>query len=177
MSTKIFIYIHLQKENISGSKVFIVQRSKANIGKKMCIIYYCSRFVLGNISFLCDEVAMSSLCIVLNLELNYHDRRLFSFCQITGGAGFVGSHLVDKLMLQGHEVTVADNFFTGRKRNIEHWLGHENFEMLNHDIVNPLYIEGETHAEVATEYSSCCVIEPVVVTCPRHRYVFCRRNL
>ena len=46
---------------------------------------------------------------------------------VTGGAGFVGSHLVDKLMLAGHEVIVVDNFFTGRKRNIEHWLGHENF--------------------------------------------------
>jgi UDP-glucuronate decarboxylase len=45
-------------------------------------------------------------------------------------------------MLQGHEVIVADNFFTGRKRNIEHWIGHENFELINHDIVNPLYIEG-----------------------------------
>jgi len=54
----------------------------------------------------------------------------------------VGSHLVDKLMLQGHEVIVVDNFFTGRKRNIEHWIGHENFELLNHDVVNPLYIEG-----------------------------------
>ena len=55
---------------------------------------------------------------------------------------FVGSHLVDRLMLQGHEVIVADNFFTGRKRNIEHWIGHENFELINHDIVNSLYIEG-----------------------------------
>jgi len=45
-------------------------------------------------------------------------------------------------MLQGHEITVADNFFTGRKRNVEHWLGHENFELLNHDVVNPLFIEG-----------------------------------
>ncbi|XP_059479536.1 UDP-glucuronic acid decarboxylase 1 [Neocloeon triangulifer] len=60
---------------------------------------------------------------------------------ITGGAGFVGSHLVDKLMLAGHEVTVVDNFFTGRKRNVEHWLGHENFELIHHDIVRPLYIE------------------------------------
>merc|ERR1719516_407306 len=60
---------------------------------------------------------------------------------VTGGAGFVGSHLVDKLMMDGHQVFVADNYFTGSKRNIEHWLGHENFEMLHHDIVNPLFIE------------------------------------
>ena len=46
---------------------------------------------------------------------------------VTGGAGFVGSHLVDKLMMEGHEVIVLDNFFTGQKRNIEHWLQHPNF--------------------------------------------------
>ncbi|XP_049690226.1 UDP-glucuronic acid decarboxylase 1 isoform X1 [Accipiter gentilis] len=61
--------------------------------------------------------------------------------KITGGAGFVGSHLTDKLMMDGHEVTVVDNFFTGRKRNVEHWIGHENFELINHDVVEPLYIE------------------------------------
>jgi len=60
---------------------------------------------------------------------------------ITGGAGFVGSHLVDKLMLDGHEVIVVDNYFTGRRRNVEQWLGHENFELLHHDIVAPLYLE------------------------------------
>ncbi|GLG99846.1 LOW QUALITY PROTEIN: UDP-glucose 4-epimerase [Gryllus bimaculatus] len=60
---------------------------------------------------------------------------------VTGGAGFVGSHLVDQLMLAGHEVIVVDNFFTGRKRNVEHWIGHENFELIHHDIVNPLFIE------------------------------------
>lgn len=65
----------------------------------------------------------------------------FILQKITGGAGFVGSHLVDKLMLAGHEVIVVDNFFTGRKRNVEHWLGHENFELIHHDIVRPLYIE------------------------------------
>jgi len=70
--------------------------------------------------------------------LSYKDRKRIL---ITGGAGFVGSHLVDQLMLEGHEVSVADNFFTGRKRNVEQWIGHENFELLNHDIVNPLYIE------------------------------------
>lgn len=44
-------------------------------------------------------------------------------------------------MMQGHEVIVIDNFFTGRKRNVEQWLGHENFELIHHDIVNPLFIE------------------------------------
>lgn len=60
---------------------------------------------------------------------------------VTGGAGFVGSHLVDSLMIDGHEVIVVDNFFTGRRRNIEHWIGHENFELIHHDVVEPLYIE------------------------------------
>ncbi|XP_063428839.1 UDP-glucuronic acid decarboxylase 1-like isoform X2 [Mytilus trossulus] len=70
--------------------------------------------------------------------LNVKDRKRIL---ITGGAGFVGSHLVDRLMMEGHEVTVVDNFFTGRKRNVEHWIGHENFELLNHDVINPLFIE------------------------------------
>lgn len=68
----------------------------------------------------------------------YKDRKRIL---ITGGAGFVGSHLVDKLMMEGHEITVVDNFFTGSKKNIEHWIGHDNFDVIRHDIVNPLYIE------------------------------------
>jgi len=60
---------------------------------------------------------------------------------VTGGAGFVGSHLVDRLMLLGHEVTVLDNFFTGSKTTISHWIGHPNFEMVRHDVVEPFMIE------------------------------------
>ncbi|KAA1466049.1 UDP-xylose synthase [Dentipellis sp. KUC8613] len=60
---------------------------------------------------------------------------------VTGGAGFVGSHLVDRLMLLGHEVTVLDNFFTGSKTSVSHWVGHPNFEMVRHDVVEPFMIE------------------------------------
>ena len=54
---------------------------------------------------------------------------------VTGGAGFVGSHLVDRLMLMGHYVIVMDNLFTGARENIEHWMGHPNFEFARHDVV------------------------------------------
>ena len=55
---------------------------------------------------------------------------------ITGGAGFVGSHLVDRLMIDGHDVTVLDNFFTGQRKNIAHWLGHPNFRLFEQDVVS-----------------------------------------
>ncbi len=62
---------------------------------------------------------------------------------VTGGAGFIGSHLVDTLMKAGHEVTVLDNLFTGRKRNItQHW-GNPRFEFLRHDVVEPVLLEAE----------------------------------
>jgi UDP-glucuronate decarboxylase len=60
---------------------------------------------------------------------------------VTGGAGFVGSHLVDKLMMQGHEVTVLDNFFTGQKKNVEHWFQHPNFSLVTHDVTEPIMLE------------------------------------
>eukprot|EP00659_Diplonema_papillatum_P011810 gene11810-18227_t len=55
---------------------------------------------------------------------------------ITGGAGFVGSNLADVLMKEGHRVTVLDNFFTGRLENIIHWVGHPNFNFIEHDVVD-----------------------------------------
>jgi UDP-glucuronate decarboxylase len=60
---------------------------------------------------------------------------------VTGGAGFVGSHLVDKLMMEGHEVIVLDNFFTGQKKNVAHWLHHPNFSLITHDVTEPITLE------------------------------------
>ncbi|RKO99514.1 hypothetical protein CXG81DRAFT_30177 [Caulochytrium protostelioides] len=60
---------------------------------------------------------------------------------VTGGAGFVGSHLVDRLMLMGHEVIALDNFFTGHKSNLTQWFGHPNFDLVRHDVVDPYMCE------------------------------------
>lgn len=74
---------------------------------------------------------------------------------VTGGAGFVGSHLVDRLMLMGHEVLVIDNFFTGQKSNVSQWVGHPNFELIRHDVVEPLVIE------VDQIYHLACPASPI----------------
>jgi UDP-glucuronate decarboxylase len=60
---------------------------------------------------------------------------------VTGGAGFLGSHLIDRLLEQGHEIVCADNLFTGTKRNIDHLHSHPRFEFLRHDVCNPLKVE------------------------------------
>lgn len=62
---------------------------------------------------------------------------------VTGGAGFIGSHLIDRLMEAGHEVLCLDNFYTGHKRNILQWLGHPRFELIRHDITEPIRLEVE----------------------------------
>src|SRR5690349_13601218 len=74
---------------------------------------------------------------------------------VTGGAGFLGSHLCDRLVAQGHHVLCADNFFTGTKNNIEHLLDHPRFELVRHDVTLPLYVE------VDEIYNLACPASPV----------------
>lgn len=74
---------------------------------------------------------------------------------VTGGAGFLGSHLIDRLMEQGHEVVCLDNYFTGCKRNILKWIGNPYFEMIRHDITEPIRLE------VDQIYHLACPASPI----------------
>jgi UDP-glucuronate decarboxylase len=74
---------------------------------------------------------------------------------VTGGAGFLGSHLCDRLLARGDEVLCVDNFFTGSRRNIEHLIGHKRFELMRHDVTFPLYVE------VDEIYNLACPASPV----------------
>jgi UDP-glucuronate decarboxylase len=78
---------------------------------------------------------------------------------ITGGAGFLGSHLCDRLIEQGHDVLCLDNFFTGRKKNIEGLLGHPRFELVRHDVIDPFKYE------VDRIYNLACPASP-----PHYQY-------
>lgn len=74
---------------------------------------------------------------------------------VTGGAGFLGSHLCDRLIADGHDVICVDNFFTGTKQNIRHLLDHPRFELMRHDVTFPLYVE------VDQIYNLACPASPV----------------
>ncbi|KAF5467277.1 hypothetical protein F2P56_017116, partial [Juglans regia] len=75
---------------------------------------------------------------------------------VTGGAGFIGSHLVDKLMEnEKNEVIVADNYFTGSKDNLKKWIGHPRFELIRHDVTEPLLVE------VDQIYHLACPASPI----------------
>jgi UDP-glucuronate decarboxylase len=78
---------------------------------------------------------------------------------VTGGAGFLGSHLCDRLIGQGHDVLCLDNFFTGRKQNIEHLLGNAHFELIRHDVIDPFKFE------VDRIYNLACPASP-----PHYQY-------
>jgi len=74
---------------------------------------------------------------------------------VTGGAGFLGSHICDRLIAEGHEVLCLDNFFTGSKKNIVHLLEKTNFELIRHDLVQPIFIE------VDEIYNLACPASPI----------------
>jgi UDP-glucuronate decarboxylase len=74
---------------------------------------------------------------------------------VTGGAGFIGSHLSDRLLADGHHVVCLDNFFTGRKENIEHLLEHPRFEVMRHDVTEPVLLD------VDRIYNLACPASPV----------------
>lgn len=74
---------------------------------------------------------------------------------VTGGAGFLGSHLCDRLIEADHDVLCVDNFFTGTKANIEHLIGHPRFELMRHDVTFPLYVE------VSEIYNLACPASPI----------------
>lgn len=74
---------------------------------------------------------------------------------VTGGAGFIGSHLIDRLMNDGHEVICLDNFYTGHKRNIVKWMNNPYFELIRHDITEPIRLE------VAQIYHLACPASPI----------------
>jgi UDP-glucuronate decarboxylase len=74
---------------------------------------------------------------------------------VTGGAGFIGSHLIDRLIKEGHDVICLDNFYTGSKRNIHKWVNHPQFEAIRHDITEPIRLE------VDRIYHLACPASPV----------------
>ncbi|HXM47345.1 MAG TPA: UDP-glucuronic acid decarboxylase family protein [Pyrinomonadaceae bacterium] len=74
---------------------------------------------------------------------------------ITGGAGFIGSHLCDRLIADGHEVICLDNFFTGRRENVLHLLDNHNFDLLRHDVIEPILLE------VDQIYNLACPASPI----------------
>lgn len=74
---------------------------------------------------------------------------------ITGGSGFLGSHLCDRMIEAGHEVLCVDNYFTGARENIEHLIGHKRFENMRHDVTFPLYVE------VDRIYNLACPASPI----------------
>lgn len=101
----------------------------------------------------CCRVELNNFCIALLAQYTctYQTMRIL----VTGGAGFIGSHLIDRLMAQGHEVICLDNFYTGHKRNILKWLDNPYFELIRHDITDPIRLE------VDQIYHLACPASPV----------------
>mgnify|MGYP003590304020 CR=1 FL=1 len=89
---------------------------------------------------------------MIQREMKYHENRRVL---VTGGAGFLGSHLCERLLSEGHEVLCLDNFYTGSRKNISHLMQHPNFELIRHDVVQPIFLE------VDEIYNLACPASPI----------------
>jgi len=85
----------------------------------------------------------------------FNEKRRLVRILVTGGAGFLGSHLTEKLVNEGHDVICLDNFYTGSKANVDHLLSRPNFELMRHDVTFPLYVE------VDQIYNLACPASPI----------------
>jgi UDP-glucuronate decarboxylase len=133
----LLLYLHLFR-----SVLMMEQGSQSGGSEKIFssdIKQYLSNEVKAQLlqgSIKTDGGVFSAPVVVSSIPLKQRKR-----IAVTGGAGFVGSHLVDRLMLQGHYVIVIDNMFTGRPQNIQQWIGHPNFQLILHDVVDPIMLE------------------------------------
>jgi UDP-glucuronate decarboxylase len=94
------------------------------------------------------------MIMILMLPLDVSKRKNMRIL-VTGGAGFIGSHLIDRLMKEGHEVICLDNFYTGNKHNLLQWLDNPHFELIRHDITEPIRLE------VDQIYHLACPASPI----------------
>ncbi|GAB4856763.1 UDP-glucuronic acid decarboxylase 1 [Ancistrocladus abbreviatus] len=137
-----------------GSTFFIVQPSLSPLGShdtQMPRSISTGITTHDQISYRRPQVTWGGKVGRLPAELGRRRLRIV----VTGGAGFVGSHLVDKLMARGDDVIVIDNFFTGRKDNVVHHFGNPRFELIRHDVVEPILLE------VDQIYHLACPASPV----------------
>jgi UDP-glucuronate decarboxylase len=100
------------------------------------------------------EIAGSGRLLIANATLKDRMNDMKKIL-VTGGAGFLGSHLCERLLAAGHDVLCVDNFFTGAKGNVTHLMNHPNFELMRHDITFPLYVE------VDEIYNLACPASPI----------------
>ena len=107
----------------------------------------------------CTQNSVESIAPVAarsqTIQERYRPMHLKARIMITGGCGFLGSHLCERLIDQGHEVLCVDNCFTGTKRNIRHLMGNPDFEFMRHDITFPLYLEADQI------YNLACPASPI----------------
>lgn len=131
--------------------LFYVMSSAAAFGICCLISYFFFEEEMDGLNDLSRQIEMVVEDTIKNLNLErlakvyppVKDREEKKKIVVTGGAGFVGSHLVDYLMKEGHLVIVVDNLFTGKQENIEQWMGHPNFTFIRHDITLPIFLEVE----------------------------------